>query len=606
MSSAFWRSGLSVLATLLLQSCGGGGGDDGGGGGGGPRVSLSTHSVALATRPGEHAPQQSVTMTLSNIPDSGLVVQGAFSTLGIETVDFVQTSQAQAELTIRFKLPGLLIDDTYEDTVDIRVCRDDACNRQVDGSPARITTAYTIADGISATLDRTSIEFSRDSRDEQWRTELVEMKLGRQSPTGIHIDLQTTNNAVSGVNWSDTTQPEIGFTVVYHTGAELNTGDYSDIVTIRACYEPTCARQLEGSPYTISSRVRVSAGAEPGIDALEVLSRTSLSHDVVDAEYSKTLDAIVMVGSHPGSALYVYDVGTGTETRQSLVKPPTAVSVGPDGLTAAVGHDALISIVDLTQVGQTGAPAPKVLDVSADVFDLVLDGRGSVNAMPRVDQWVHMHTVDIAANTEDLANGTLFQQARGRLHPSGDYIYTIDTNLSPSDLEKWDLTGDPVKVMYDSPYHGDYEMCRNLWFHENGATIYTACGNTFRSSVVQADDMTYAGAMQLSGDGSDPWIIRSLSQSSASDEIALIESLWYECEIPHSTGQCYTHFAVYEGSLLQRQSVHTLGPIEIGDLAYAQLGLFVFHNAAGDRKFVISKLEAMPDPDLEYYLSVVD
>jgi hypothetical protein len=146
MNSAL-RPGVLVLALLLLQSCGGGGGDEGGGngGGGGPRVSLSTHSVVLDSRPGDFAPQQSVTMTLSNIPDSGLTVQGAFSTLGIETVDFVQTGPTQAELTIRFKLPGLLLDDTYEDTVEIRVCRDDACDQQINGSPARVATAYTIS-----------------------------------------------------------------------------------------------------------------------------------------------------------------------------------------------------------------------------------------------------------------------------------------------------------------------------------------------------------------------------------------------------------------------------------------------------------------------------
>jgi hypothetical protein len=603
MNSAL-RPGVLVLALLLLQSCGGGGGDEGGGngGGGGPRVSLSTHSVVLDSRPGDFAPQQSVTMTLSNIPDSGLTVQGAFSTLGIETVDFVQTGPTQAELTIRFKLPGLLLDDTYEDTVEIRVCRDDACDQQINGSPARVATAYTISEGFGATLDRSSIELFRDTLDEQWISEIVEMTPERQAPTGIHVDAQMTNNAVRGVHISDATQPVIQLDVGFYTGSELNTGDYSDTITIRACYEPTCARQLEGSPYTISSRMRVSAAAEPGFDPLQVLSRTSLSHDVVDAEYSKALDAIIMVGSYPTSALYVYDVESGTETRQSLVKAPTAISVGPDGLTAAVGHDALISIVDLTQVGQAAAPAPTQLDVTADVFDIVLDGRGRVHAMPRVDQWVNMHTVYIATNTEDLANGPLYEETRGRLHPSGDYVYTVR-----QELEKWDLTGDPVTLMYDAPFQADSETGRNLWFHEDGATIYTAIGNTFQSSTVQADDMTYSGKMQLSGgDGSDIWLANSLSQSTASNEIALLEWPWRECELEHIDGPCYSHLAVYEGSFLQHQSVHTLGPVTVNDLDYAQVGLFVFHNTAGDRKFLISRLENMPNRLAEYYLSVVE
>ena len=36
----------------------------------------------------------------------------------------------------------------------------------------------------------------------------------------------------------------------------------------------------------------------------------------------------------------------------------TAISIAADGLTAAVGHDAAVSIVELTTVGQVGAPTP--------------------------------------------------------------------------------------------------------------------------------------------------------------------------------------------------------------------------------------------------------
>ena len=604
MNSAFWRPGVLAPSLLLLQSCGGGGGGEGGGNGGGsgPRVSLSTHSVVLDSRPGEFAPEQTVTMTLSNIPNGGLTVQGAFSTFGIETVDFVQTGATQAELTLRFKLPGLLRDDTYEDTVEIRVCRDDECNQQINGSPARVATVYTISDGIGATLDRSSIELFRDTLDQQWISEIVELRLGRRAATGIHVEAQMTNNAVRGVRISNTSQPVVDLDVLFQTGYELNTGDFADTISIRACYEPTCARQLDGSPYTISTRMRVNAAAEPGFEPLQVLSRTALSHDVVDAEYSKALDAIVMVGSYPTSALYVYNVGTGAETQQSLVKVPTAVSVGPDGLTAAVGHDALISILDLAQVGQPGAPAPTQLDVSADVFDIVLDGRGRVHAMPRTDHRANIHTVYIGTNTEDLANGPLYQDTRGRLHPSGDYVYTVG-----QELEKWDLTGDPVTLMYNAPYQPNTSTGLNLWFHEDGATIYTAIGNTFQSSTAQADDMIHSGGMQLSGgDGSYFWLATSLSQSTASNEVALLEWPWRECELEFIDGPCYSHLAVYEGSLLQRQSVHTLGPVTVNELDYPQIGLFVFHNAAGDRKFVISKLEHMPNPLTEYYLSVVD
>jgi hypothetical protein len=608
MYLAIVRTGIVLLAALLLQSCGGGDddGDGGGNGGSGPRLTLSDDEVGVTAAPGDFAPGQTITLTISNPPAEGLHIQGSYSSLGIESVDFIQISETEGELYFYFKLPGVLQDDTYEDTAEIRVCRDENCDDQIRGSPATIRTSYTVNGEIVATLSRTSIERTVDSRDEEWRTEKVQMSLDRTPEAGIYLQFNHSTNAINYASYLGLIGNIAEIEVSYYPGSQLSTGAIDDTISVTACYESSCARELAGSPFTISSRVEVSAGTEPGLEPLEVLSRATLSHNVVDAEFSKALDAVIMVGSYPSNALYVYDVATGTEQQQSLVKAPTAVSVAPDGLSAAVGHDALISIVDLAQVGQAGAPAPTTLNVSADVLDVILDGHRKVHALPRVDQWQEIHTVDIATNAESLANGSLYAGALGRLHPSGDYLYTADNGLSPSDIEKWDLTTSPVQVLYDSPYHGDYEMCGNLWFHENGATIYTACGNTFRSSTVQADDMVYSGRLELWDSDSYGWLIRSLSQSSTANEIVLLESQYYYCYIGSVSGPCYTHFAVYESSFLNREAVYTLGPIEVNDFDYAQVGLFVFHNAAADRKVLISKLQGMPNPDAEYYLSVID
>jgi hypothetical protein len=43
--------------------------------------------------------------------------------------------------------------------------------------------------------------------------------------------------------------------------------------------------------------------------------------------------------------------------------------------------------------------------------------------------------------------------------------------------------------------------------------------------------------------------------------------------------------------------------MSVNGVVYGQEGLFAFHSYDGSRKFVISKLERMPNPDQEYYLS---
>ena len=63
---------------------------------------------------------------------------------------------------------------------------------------------------------------------------------------------------------------------------------------------------------------------------------------VIDAEYSKQLDRIVMVSSEPNQ-LHIYDPVTAEDMAVDLPLTPAAVSVSPDGRYAAVGHDAWIS-----------------------------------------------------------------------------------------------------------------------------------------------------------------------------------------------------------------------------------------------------------------------
>ncbi len=607
MKLAFARSGIVLVLAALLQACGGGGNSAEPR----PRISASTSSVSVAATPGNDSPVAMVMLTVTNPPAAGLFVEGTYSTLGIDRVEFVNSSATQAILHIVFRLPGSLQNNTYADTIELRICAEQPCVTQVAGSPINITTSYVVSgNGTSTvTIDNSSILVAAGADETYSRTASVFLTISPTPVSGIYVQTSHTSNGVRDVT------PQVlaagasaDVDINFRSGQSLGTGTYSDTVTVTVCYDSSCVRQLQGSPFTVSTTFSVGATPEPGVTPLAVTSRVALPHNIVDAEFSKALNKIVMVGSYPANALYVYDVATGIEQQRPLNKVPTAVSISPDGLTAAVGHDALITVLDLTTIGQAGAPASIVLNVSADVFDLVLDGRGSVHAFPRVDQWVQPHSIEIATNTERLGSYPLRAGSHARLHSSADFIYTADNGLSPSDIQKWDITSGVASLLYDSPYHGDYGMCGNLWFQETGTTIYTACGNTFRSSTDRAQDMVYSGALQLSPSGpSSPygWRIRFLSQSAALTEIAMIEYELYHCEFLLLAGPCYEHLAFYESDFLNRLAVYGLGPVTVNSLAYFQHGLFVFYDAVGTNKYLLSRLDGMPNPDTEYYLSVV-
>src|SRR5512134_1734383 len=144
MKLAIARSGIVLVLAALLQSCGGGSGNNGNGNqpDSRTRVTASATSVSAAATPGEAAPVQTFTLTVSNPPANGLFVEGAYSTTGIDALNFVGNSGTLATLTIIFRSPGSLQNGTYSDSIQLRVCTENPCVNQLAGSPINVTTSY--------------------------------------------------------------------------------------------------------------------------------------------------------------------------------------------------------------------------------------------------------------------------------------------------------------------------------------------------------------------------------------------------------------------------------------------------------------------------------
>jgi hypothetical protein len=599
------HAALAALSLLFLSACGGGGG------GSNNRVVATQPSVSIASRSvsesasyADYAPVRTIALTAANVPDEGLYVGMDWSSNGLASVDLNATSATTADLLLQFREPVDVQLGTVMDQVTIYVCLDDQCARQVQGSPITVSTSYSVSSPTVATLTTPSVSVTsavQDTAAPQGAAFISLASPGEIPPT-VRIDA-----AYASINLVSSTQSSPGNIAVridFQHPSSLGEGVYNENVALRVCYDAICRREVHGSPLTLQTTYNVGSVVPPeqDVELLTYLSRTTLSHDVVDAEYSAPLDAIVMVSAKPTSSLYVYDTATGLEREQRLNRVPTSIAVSPDGHAAAVGHDALITVVQLDSIGQPGAPAPVLLNISTEAFDLIFDGRGFVHAFPRADQWVEAHSVEITTNSERLGTGLLRAGSHAKLHPSGDFVYTADNGLSPSDIAKFDIRTGIAAALYDSPYHGDYEMCGNLWLNQDGSVIYTKCGNTFRTSTTASQDMLYNGRLQLSSSQSYGYQIDSLSQSDASGEIMLLEADWYQCNV--AKFQCYTHLALYESDFLNRTAVYSLEPIGAGNM-YSQRGLFVFHSADGQHRYMISSLFAFPGPDQPYYLTVV-
>ena len=289
----------------------------------------------------------------------------------------------------------------------------------------------------------------------------------------------------------------------------------------------------------------------------------SLSWRVVDAEYSVGLERIIMISALPNQ-LHAFDPLTNSDQSVDLPLTPLAVSVDPVGTGAAVGHDGFVSYVDLNTMTLVDT-----FPVSTVTGDVVLGDNGFIHVIPAQDQWERIRTIEIATGIETLHTGLSVRAgSRGKLHPDGDSMYLADRGLSPSDIEKYDVSTGAVSYLYDSPYHGDFQMCGDVWISEEGARLFTACGNVFRASPIQSDDMTYNGSLAGSSG------ISSVSHSLEREQVLVISSTDTEVQ-------------VYDYDFLTFDSNVVLPDVPTPNGDFPTHGEYVFHSADGTKVYVI-------------------
>ncbi|WP_444917038.1 PKD domain-containing protein [Microbulbifer sp. JMSA003] len=312
--------------------------------------------------------------------------------------------------------------------------------------------------------------------------------------------------------------------------------------------------------------------SDPSQITLEVHRKIeNLSYRPVDAEYNVSTNEIVMVSESPNQ-LHIYDPILNKNIAVDLPLSPSSVSVGPNGQFAAVGHDGWVSYVDLSSTSLI-----KSIPVSADVLDVVLAGNGYIYAFPRIDQWETIRSLNIDTGVETTNSGRSIRAGTlAKLHPTMEVIYGADNGLSPSDIERYDISKGTAEYSYDSPYHGDYSMCGNLWISKDGLRIFTRCGNVFRSSQSESNDMVYNGSL------SDVVNIQELDHSVAADEVALIPGVSYWGDDKEDT-----KIKRYDYDFLVHKDDLTIPKFVMNGNAYDGRGRFVFYHSDGERLFVV-------------------
>lgn len=380
----------------------------------------------------------------------------------------------------------------------------------------------------------------------------------------------------------------IDFSVRFLAFPERARGSYSDTLSVTVCYDEVCSREAPGSPYKLPLRLDVGylAQAEEGVTPLAPALTTALSHDVLGVGYSAALDAVITVSARPEPLLRVHELRSGLTRSYPLLTAPSSLSAGADGLQAAVGHDAAVSLVDL----RAGAESPvKRIDVPMPVGSVVLAGTRIVAIGAQVFNGNSIYWVDtVTAAATKAGFAAIYGLAGVVLHPAGDRIYLADRGVSPDDVSRMYLGGDPgAAQIHDTRNHGEYPFCGRLAISPDGRRVYTGCGVVLGTAALLGDDMVYAGRMALTP--VDPVTLRpyfsvALSVAPDNTSVTLLEENQHSCD-PRTERltECPTRVAVYDTTTLERRSLRGLAPFERGGDRLQQWGRHLMHRADGSR-----------------------
>jgi hypothetical protein len=269
---------------------------------------------------------------------------------------------------------------------------------------------------------------------------------------------------------------------------------------------------------------------------------TALDFRPLAAEYSLALDRIVMISAGPNQ-LHIYDPNANTDVTVALANTPLSLSVGPDGLHAAVAYSASVDYIALQSgtiernyavVVSGGAYnyLPGKVVLGADYL-YVVPGYGGPTSS------INLSSGSVSTTSFNYGSG-------GRYNSATKAIYALQNGLSPNDLNRYDVSGGPIAGVTDSVYHGDFLMCGNVWFSPDEGRIYTGCGTAFKASTDTAKDRRYVGA--LSGLST----IQAFSESAAIHRIAAV---------PWATDVLYGSSSLNEGEvrLLDSEYLNQVG-----------------------------------------------
>lgn len=320
----------------------------------------------------------------------------------------------------------------------------------------------------------------------------------------------------------------------------------------------------------------------------QLAGSTALPFTPLVARYSKALDRVVMVSSAP-DALKIVDPFGGVTKTVLLPSGYKAMALSPDGKLAAVLHEGVLTLVDLTAAtvvrsSSTGGSQTEVFLTNAGVAFLTGQSGGQWNRPPVTV--LDARSGVLTSSGDQIGFGYFYGTMHGVYSSLNNKGFVVSEGLSPVDISYFtvDAASNTVLKAGDSPYHGDYPISAPLFLSNKQDVLFTAAGTFFRT-----DTLNYVGKLTQTG-----WIA-SLSQSSSLETLAIVANSTY----PNSTQTYPASYKRYVGELMQFSGDLAL-PVIDGLPSY---GREIFHSSGGSHVALVQTGGALQNAaGLKFYL----
>jgi hypothetical protein len=352
-------------------------------------------------------------------------------------------------------------------------------------------------------------------------------------------------------------------------------------------------------PGAYTASIKVSAGDSSSILPVEILAGLPLprlAFEPVDAKYSRALDRVIAVSRIP-NVLHILDpfrVGQpGADVSVPLSSSPRCVALLFNGLSALVGDDAGVTLVDIVQGQERVVVSWPASIVPGDVVlgpPVTISGRNVsiayVFAPATGGGRSPIYTIDLETGAETQSAGLIDDGTHPAQVPGDSYMYAAQSSgVLYGIVTQFDSKGSPqVSFALNTP--SPVPLGTRAWFSADGPQILTAGGVRYRYFGPDNGRVELtSGTLLRSADWSaaaNAWIVQPESSTNPDDQ-----AYW-----------------ILDGGSLAKKRTNPFPPLVDQSRGYRVHGRYVFFDSSGQREIALGQIDASSKLALDFVVMV--